>query len=611
LENWKCITDDEIILGIIQGYKIPFISHPKQLIPLKNPEFSSIEEIIMIKKIDSLMKLGAIEKCCPSEAAFVSPIFLVKKPNGDYRFILNLKSLNRFVDTPHFQMEDYRTVKLLMWPKCYFASIDLQDAYYVVPVKEEDRKFLCFQWNNTMYRFTCLPFGLSTSPLVFTKILRPFVGFLRSRGIFCCIYLDDLLCLDNTKQSCSDNVSFILANLQALGFVINFDKSQLVPCQKIKYLGFIFDSMRFCVTLTDSKRESIMKTCSNHIIKGYVRIRDFAQLLGTLIAACPAVPYGYLHTKVFEIEKLNRLKIKCNNFEEKIKMTDSIKLELEWWIKTLPCAYSPVRFDTFEFEIYSDASMTGWGLSCNDVNSHGFWSPEESTHSINYLELMAAYHGLRCFARDKTNCQILLRIDNTTAISYINRMGGVRYCKYNKLARAIWDFCEKRRIWLFASYISSAENYEADFESRRSDFHSEWELSDEAFLSLTNRFGKPITDLFATYVNRKCKQFCSWRPDPLAWRIDAFTVDWSKLTFYAFPPFSMILRCLQKINHGGGEGIVVVPYWPSQSWWPLFKRLCKDNIVFNANSDLLSFNNRLHPLNKTLTLVGGFLSSEH
>lgn len=97
--------------------------------------------------------------------------------------------------------------------------------------------------------------------------------------------------------------------------------------------------------------------------------------------------------------------------------------------------------------------------------------------------------------------------------------------------------------------------------------------------------------------------------DPEAYKVDAFTLDWNKLKFYAFPPFSMVLKMLQKIIEDKAEGIVVVPLWVSQPWYPIFKSLLVgDPLIFKPNRFLLSFSKSPHPLWKNLILVAGKLS---
>ena len=63
-------------------------------------------------------------------------------------------------------------------------------------------------------------------------------------------------------------------------------------------------------------------------------------------------------------------------------------------------------------------------------------------------------------------------------------------------------------------------------------------------------------------------RYVSWRPDPEAQFVDAFSCSWSQEQFYAFPPFTLILRCLKKTKMEDGEGIIIVPVWPTQPWYP-------------------------------------------
>ena len=63
------------------------------------------------------------------------------------------------------------------------ASVDLKDAYYSIPIAEEDRKLLMFQWKGKYYQFTCLPNGLLSAPWIFTQILKSVYALLRSMVI--------------------------------------------------------------------------------------------------------------------------------------------------------------------------------------------------------------------------------------------------------------------------------------------------------------------------------------------------------------------------------------------------------------------------------------------
>ena len=88
----------------------------------------------MENAINDLIDKGAVAEYRKRVDQFLSPYFLVEKPDGSHRFILNLKRLNKFIKTAHFKMEDVRTATRLLTEGDYMTSIDLQDAYFLVSI---------------------------------------------------------------------------------------------------------------------------------------------------------------------------------------------------------------------------------------------------------------------------------------------------------------------------------------------------------------------------------------------------------------------------------------------------------------------------------------------
>lgn len=160
-----------------------------------------------------------------------------------------------------------------------------------------------------------------------------------------------------------------------------------------------------------------------------------------------------------------------------------------------------------------------------------------------------------------------------------------------------------------ATYIRSSDNKTADAESRRVHPDIEWELADWAYQKILTSFGTPQLELFASRINKKCKNYVSWHRDPDAMNINAFTIYWGDCLFYAFPPFSIILKVLRKIATDKAKGIVVVPLWPTQPWYPLFKRLLlSDVIVLKASKNpIISSHSRNRNIHNKITLVAGIL----
>ena len=87
-----------------------------------------------------------------------------------------------------------------------------------------------FEWNSTLFEFICLPFGLSSAPRVFTKVLKPFVGSIRNKGIKLVIYLDDMAIISSSRELSFQEAAIIVVQmLESLGFIINKEKSVLIP----------------------------------------------------------------------------------------------------------------------------------------------------------------------------------------------------------------------------------------------------------------------------------------------------------------------------------------------------------------------------------------------
>nr|WP_253308900.1 reverse transcriptase domain-containing protein [Rickettsia endosymbiont of Ceutorhynchus assimilis] len=609
---WSHLTKDKHVLSWIRGIKIPFAQPPLQVSAPRGPKWSLREQEQIRESINELLQKGAINKVEPCKGQFVSKIFLTPKPDGSQRFILNLKYLNNYINTGHFKLEDHKTVIKLIYKNCFMATLDLKDAYFLLSVNKTHRKYLRFQFNNSLYEFTCMPFGLNCAPLIFTKLMKPILSFLRKKGLISVLYLDDFLLLGNTFSDCEVNVQETVRLLENLGFIINFSKSSPSPQQTCTFLGFTYNSLNMKICLPELKKQKIIKLATKFFKCEKCRIREFAQFIGVLTSACPAVKYGWLYTKNFERVKAIALKTSRGDFDSFMDIPSEVSEDFLWWIKNSMKSFNNLPSKDFKLSIFSDASTSGWGSYCEEKRAHGFWNRDELREHINYLELLAAFFAIRCFASNLSHSNILCRIDNTTAIACINRMGSVRYPKLNSLARKFWQWCEKRKILVYASYIKSQDNVEADEESRQLEIETEWELNNKAFREVTLQFNSPEIDLFASRVNKKCKRFISWQRDPDSYAVDAFTINWSTFYFYAFPPFSIILQCLHKIIEDKAEGIFVVPYWTSQPWFPVFSSLLVSRLIYFTPSEdlLLSFDRTPHPLWERITLVAGVLSGE-
>merc|ERR1711874_376417 len=115
------------------------------------------------------------------------------------------------------------------------------DAYLSVPIHPDFQKYFCFLMDGEIFMFLRLPFGLTTAPWAFTRVMRPIKVCLRLRGVFVTSYLDDFLVLAVTRALCALHSAWTEKLLIWLGFDINYPKSSLVPSQSIEYLGILLN----------------------------------------------------------------------------------------------------------------------------------------------------------------------------------------------------------------------------------------------------------------------------------------------------------------------------------------------------------------------------------
>ena len=93
------------------------------------------------------------------------------------------------------------------------VKLDVKDAYLSVSTHPNSQKYLHFIWQRQTYQFQALPFGLCTAPLIFTKLLKPVVAFLRTRNIRLLIYLDDILLIASNPSTLREHANLTLTLL--------------------------------------------------------------------------------------------------------------------------------------------------------------------------------------------------------------------------------------------------------------------------------------------------------------------------------------------------------------------------------------------------------------
>ena len=246
----------------------------------------------MREQITLMLKKNAITEVPPNSPGFYSSVFLVQKASGGWRPVIDLKNLNAHIHAPHFLMFMTNSVLSSVRKGDYAFKIDLQDAYFHVPVHPSSRKYLRFAFENKVYQFQVLPFGLNTASQVFTRLGHTVTGYLHRKGISVIPYLDDWLIHHPDCQVLLRHQAQLLNTLDLVGFILNRKKSELDLTLDLQFLGICLRLDSGEASLPESKARA--RHLSSLQVLTYSQV---SQLMGSLNWASGLFPLGRLYLR--------------------------------------------------------------------------------------------------------------------------------------------------------------------------------------------------------------------------------------------------------------------------------------------------------------------------
>ena len=195
------------------------------------------------------------------------------------------------------------------------------------------------------------------------------------------------------------------------------------------------------VTLTDAKAMKVRFACEILLLQKTATIRSVLQVIGFLVSTFPAVVFAEMHYRDLELYKICALRANKGIFDSIMTLSAQSKTQLTWWIDNVLTVSKPISHGNPDLTLTTDASNLGWGAVCWETSTGGFWSLEEQRYHINFLELKAVLLGLKSLCGAFSEKHSVVQTDNTTAVAYINAMGGIKSIPCNEMATMIWDRC--------------------------------------------------------------------------------------------------------------------------------------------------------------------------
>ena len=217
------LTTDLVTCEIKLSTEQPVYVRPR---PIPHALVKNVEE-----EIDEMIKLGVIE---PANSPYNSPIVMVKKKTGAYRFCADLRALN---DVTVFDGEPLTDVEHLfqsLGKAKYFTKLDLTKGYWAIPIREEDRDKTAFTTSRGQFRWKNLPFGLKTASGVFNRMMRKLLSPLKKNNVH--HFMDDVLVATETWKEHVEALKAVLQRLREANLAAKPSKI-FVGFEQLPFLG--------------------------------------------------------------------------------------------------------------------------------------------------------------------------------------------------------------------------------------------------------------------------------------------------------------------------------------------------------------------------------------
>ena len=560
------------MLDTIKGHLIDFTSKPCQDVVPHTPHYTADQDHLIKEELKELLSKGAVVEVTNPRRGFYSNLFLIPKKDGGQRPVINLKVPEQFRSDTTLQDGG----------NPYFEGSDTTRR--LVGNSGSEGRLLCSHDP---------PFSPSIPQIqlpgeVLSVHLPPIWPVIGSLGL----YQDPKASISSpsgdgsvpnsmhrrypspggvpgtSKESCGGH-----SLPPTMSWVS--DKLKEISAGTSTIYGIPGPDSGHCghgIKLPVEKIKTIRTEARSMAMAGHTSARAIARLVGKMNATSrviPPAPLLYRHLQMALSEALNS---NCQCYETQVSLSRYIREELKWWDNHMvKWNGKSLLSKEIDMIIDSDASLMGWGAVCQNQRTGGPWSQSESQ-----------MQAVQTFLKHKTRLSALLRLDNTSAVAYINNLGETVSPELVDLAKSLWMWCLERNIHITAQHLPG---HIADAESQTMVDWSDWKLNLILFKRIVNLFGPIEVDLFASRLTAPCPVYFSWWPDPYAAATDAFLQDWSQIRGYANPPWSLIGQVTGSgatgLYHSGGTSLEDTTLVPTTSRYaegiPLSDQTPSDN----------------------------------
>jgi len=459
-----------------------------KILPSTDPEPTAINNTPAVQRrlpmckerLCYYMEICALEEL-DEKPALLQPLHVVERAGRKPRLVLDLsRNLNDLLDAHPFHHQSLDDAVALSSPGCFYAKMDISDCFLSFDVHPDSRRLLAFELDGHFYRFTRLPFGLSTAPWWCEQFMSVIDFALKEAGITHVRYCDDLLFIGSSASIVQQAMDAARAVLADHGLRANETKTE-GPLQRLTFLGLGIDSVQQVTFVPDDKVNDIRSCIGRMLVSTTATKWALQSLVGKLSFVAKALPGA----RPFFRSLIDSTRGLPHPYAKRA-ISNQIKDDLRIWQRFLLDWNGRARWRRADpVVIHHDASGGGFGFFLSatppdfDPSSlplrlqpgaafSGSYTAEHAArndHSIQYGELLAIAASVAMYGPYLRDRALLLITDNIADVHIINRQR-TKSPDLQILLRAIYRVCAEYNIDVRAQHISGVDNVVADLLSR-------------------------------------------------------------------------------------------------------------------------------------------------